>query len=158
MDCFALLKQDHDEVAELIKKCQHEGAKKGAADTFKKIARALAVHTKLEETLFYPRFREREEFKSLLKDAYKEHDKVDHILEAMAGMSPDDEQWSAKLEELEQCVAHHVKDEEKELFPKASTVLDKDGARELGEEMADEKKEMMKGGHGTKEVFQRLGL
>ena len=158
MDCFTLLKQDHDEVAQMIKQCQQEGAKKGAMGTFKKIARSLAVHTKLEEVLFYPRFKDEEEFKSLLSDAYKEHDKVDNILAEMASMEPGDEEWEAKLNELKQNIEHHVKDEEKEFFPKAQKVLGKDEAQELGEEMADEKKEMMKGAHGTKEVFQRLGL
>lgn len=158
MDCFTLLKQDHDEVEKMIKQCQQQGANKGAIDTFRKIARSLAVHSKLEETLFYPRFENEEELKSLLSDAYKEHDQVDKILAQMASMSPDDEQWEQKLTELKQCIEHHVKDEEKELFPKAKQVLGKDEAQELGDAMADEKKEMMKGQHGTKEVFERLGL
>lgn len=158
MDCFTLLKQDHDEVAKLIKKCEQEGAKKGAMDTFKKIARNVAVHTRLEETMFYPRFKNEDQLESLLSDAYKEHDQVDRILAEMAALTPDDEQWEQKLTELKECIEHHVKDEEKEFFPKAQKVLGKDGAQELGEAMADEKKEMMKGQHGTKEVFDRLGL
>lgn len=158
MDVFTLLKKDHDDVAQLMKKCQQEGEKKGATDTFKQLARMLAVHARLEETMFYPRFRDEPGFESLLEDAYREHDHVEELLEEMASMSPDDEQWAASLKELKQNVEHHVKDEEEKFFPKAQTVLGKDGAQDLGQEMADEKKEMMKGRHGTQEVFERLGL
>jgi len=159
MDCFTLLKQDHDEVRQLFKKCESQGAKEGAKKMFQELARNIAVHSKLEETLFYPRLENEKAVSDLIEEAYEEHHAVEELLAEMASMSPQDEAWAEKLEELKQNVEHHVKEEEGELFPKAAKIIDKDEAADLGQTMADEKKDMMKGSHGAaKEVFQRLGL
>lgn len=159
MDCFMLLKQDHDEVTELLQQCQAAAEENEGEEVFKTLARNIAVHAKAEETLFYPRLREWEELSALLEESYKEHQAVENLLEEMSQMSPDDEEWTAKLKELEQNIAHHVEEEEGQLFPKASKLMSKDEAVELGETLAEEKKEMMKGSNrAAKEVFTRLGL
>jgi hemerythrin-like domain-containing protein len=160
MDCFELLKQDHDEVTQLLKQCKEAGAdnKKGK-EAFKKLARSLAVHAKVEEILFYPKFQDEEELSSLIEEAYEEHHAVEEMLQEMAQMSPGDEEWESKLKELKQNIEHHVKEEEGELFPKASKLLSKEEVADLGEAIEDEKQEMLKGSHReAKEVFSRLGL
>ncbi|HEY8555563.1 MAG TPA: hemerythrin domain-containing protein [Burkholderiales bacterium] len=159
MDCFTLLKQDHDEVRQLFKQCESQGAKEGAKKVFQELARNLAVHAKLEEALFYPRLEDEKAVSDLVEEAYEEHEAVEELLAEMASMSPQDEAWAEKLEELKQNVEHHVKEEEGELFPKAAKIIDKDEAADLGETMAEEKKDMLKGSHGAaKDVFERLGL
>ena len=159
MDCFELLKQDHDEVDMLLKQCKEAGADKKGMEVFKKLARSLTVHAKVEEAVFYPKFREQEELSSLVEEAYEEHHAVEEMLEEMAQMSPGDEEWESKLKELKQNIEHHVKEEEQELFPKASKLISKEEAAELGETIAEEKKEMLKGkSKVAKEVFSRLGL
>jgi hemerythrin superfamily protein len=159
MDCFQLLKQDHDEVTQLLKQCKEAGTDKKAMEVFKKLARNLAVHAKLEETLFYPKFREDEELGALIEEAYDEHHEVEEMLAEMAQMSPEDEEWAENLKELKANIEHHVKEEEHELFPLAAKALSEEEATELGETIAEEKQEMMKGKHrAAKEVFSRLGL
>lgn len=159
MDCFELLKKDHDEVAQLMKKCQQAGADKKAMDIFKEIARNLAVHSKLEETRIYPKFRDDEELGDLVEEAFDEHQEIEETLEEMAQMSPSDEEWESKLQELKENIEHHVKEEESEFFPKAAKILGKDEASELGDMLIDEKMEMLAGKRPeAKEVFSRLGL
>lgn len=117
------------------------------------------MHAKLEEALFYPRLEDEKAVSDLVEEAYEEHEAVEELLAEMASMSPQDEAWAEKLEELKQNVEHHVKEEEGELFPKAAKIIDKDEAADLGETMAEEKKDMLKGSHGAaKDVFERLGL
>lgn len=159
MDCFTLLKQDHDEVTQLLKQCREASANGGGTEVFRTLARNIAVHSKLEETLFYPRFSDEEELSALIEESYDEHSGVEDLLEEMAEMSPDDEDWEATLEDLKEAIEHHVKEEEHQVFPKASKILSKEEAAELGETMAEEKKDMMRGAHrAAKEVFDRLGL
>lgn len=159
MDCFTLLKQDHDEVAQLLKQCQAAGAEDAGEEVFKTLARNVAVHAKVEETLFYPRFREEKEVRALIEESYGAHQEVEKLLEEMSQMSPGDEEWQSSLKELKTHIEQHVKEEEQQLFPKASKILSKEEAIELGETIAEEKKEMMQGkNRAAKEVFTRLGL
>jgi iron-sulfur cluster repair protein YtfE (RIC family) len=161
MDVFKLLKQDHAAVAELFKKLEEttERAVKTREKTFKELAKELTVHTKLEEEIFYPRLREEESLRELINEAYEEHHMADQLLEELAALATDDEQWEAKLTVLKEVIEHHVEEEEKELFPKAAKVVEKDEAAEMGQTIAEEKKGMMQGAHkGAKEVFARLGL
>lgn len=159
MDCFTLLKRDHDEVAKLLQQCQSEGEKNSAKETFKKAAREIAVHSKLEETLIYPRLKEFDELSEQIDEAYEEHGDVEDLLEEMAELSPGDEEWTSNLVELIDTVEHHVQEEENEVFPVAMKLIGEDQAEDLGNAIAQEKKEMMSGSHGAaKEVFARLGL
>lgn len=159
MDCFTLLKRDHDEVAKLLQQCQSEGEKKSAKETFKKVARELAVHSKLEETLLYPRLEKLDELSEQIEESYEEHGDIEDLLEEMANMSPGDEEWASNLVELIDNVEHHVQEEEQEVFPVAMKLIGEDQAADLGNTLAEEKKEMMSGSHGAaKEVFARLGL
>lgn len=161
MDAFKLLMQDHKEVRQLFKKIEDsgEGAIKTRQNTFKELARALAVHTKLEERIVYPRLSQMDELKETVNEGIEEHHVADTLLEEIAKMKPDDEQWIAKVTVLKEVVEHHVQEEEKELFPRATKLLEEDELSDMGETLADEKKEMLRGADpATKEVFQRLGL
>lgn len=161
MDVFKVLKQDHDEMKKLFKKLSEsgEGAVKTREKTFKELARELAVHTQLEEEIVYPRLREEESLRETINEGIEEHHVADQVLEELSGLAVDDEQWDAKLTVLKEAVEHHVEEEEKELFPKAAKVIDKDEAAEMGRTVAEEKRDMLKGKHkGAKEAFARLGL
>lgn len=161
MDVFKLLKQDHDEVAKLFKKLEEssERAVKTREKTFKELAKELTVHTQVEEEIFYPRLREEDSLRELINEAVEEHHVADQLLEELSGMATDDEQWEAKLKVLKEVIEHHVEEEEKELFPKAAKVIDKDESAEMGQTITEEKEEMLRGAHkGAKEMFARLGL
>lgn len=159
MDCFTLLTQDHDEVAKLLQQCQSEGEKKSAKETFKKVAREIAVHSKLEETLLYPRLKEFDELSEQIDESYEEHGEIEDLLEEMAELSPGDEEWISNLVELIDTVEHHVEEEEQEVFPVAMKLIGEDQAADLGNTIVQEKKEMMSGSNrAAKEVFARLGL
>ncbi|BAU48855.1 hemerythrin [Sulfurifustis variabilis] len=161
MDVFKLLKQDHAEVAKLFKKLEEssERAVKTREKTFKELAKELTVHTQVEEEIFYPRLREEESLREIINEAIEEHHVADTLLEEISAMPTDDEQWEAKLTVLKEVIEHHVEEEEKELFPKAEKLIDKDEAAEMAQTITEEKEGMMKGAHkGAKEMFARLGL
>lgn len=159
MDVFKLLKKDHQKVKELFERIEGTSGEKTRDKTFKELAADLAVHSKVEETIVYPRLQQFDELREMVAEAFEEHRVAEQLLEELAAMEQKDQQWDAKLTVLKEMIEHHVEEEEGELFPEAEELLGEDEAAEMGETVEQEKKEMMKGSHGAaKEVFQRLGL
>ena len=161
MDVFKLLEKDHEKVKGLFKKLVEtsDGAQKTRENLFKELATELTVHAKVEETIVYPRLKEVGELSEQIEEAVDEHHEAESLLEELAGMETTDKEWLAKLQELQEAVEHHVKEEEQQLFPEARDFIDDDEAMELAKTVEEEKKEMLKGSHGAaKEAFSRLGL
>ncbi len=97
MDVFELLKKDHQKVKSLFEKIEDTGGDKTKDKIFKELAQDLAVHSKVEETIVYPRFKEFEELSEMVAEAIEEHQVAEQLLEELAGMKEKGEQWDAKL-------------------------------------------------------------
>lgn len=143
-NAIAMLTADHREVEELFEQFEKltdraKARKKKIAD---QICTALTVHTQIEEEIFYPSVREEiGEAADLLDEAEVEHASAKDLVMQIQEMDPDDELYDAKVKVLSEQIAHHVEEEEKELFPKVKkSELDLDA---LGEEMAMRKDELM---------------
>jgi hemerythrin superfamily protein len=148
MDAIALLKADHREVENLFSKFESFGprALKGKQAVVEKIVRELSIHASIEETALYPAARDafskkgsREE-DGLVLEALEEHHIVKWTLEELDGMDPSAERYDAKVTVLAESVRHHIKEEEKDLFPKLAKALGKEQLAELGAVMQDLKK------------------
>ncbi len=141
MDAIRLLKADHKEVEGLFKELEDlsDNAKAGRKRIFEQIDRALTVHAKIEETIFYPAVKSRatrdKEAKQEVLEAYEEHSNVKAMLKKLEETEPSDETYKAKLQVLHELVKHHVKEEERELFSDAKDLLSREELEELGEEM-----------------------
>jgi hemerythrin superfamily protein len=140
-----LLKQDHREVEGLFKefeKLQEDGS--GAVEQV--IATActeLKIHDRLEAEVFYPAVREQadEELTDLLDEAEVEHTSVRNLIQTLEGMSAGDEKRNAHFTVLMEYVKHHVKEEEKEMFPMVKKLaLD---FEQLGQRLKERKAELM---------------
>ena len=146
-DAIALLKSDHREVAELFKEFEQlENADTDAVEpVIASACAALKIHDKLESEIFYPAIREQagdeKEIEDLLNEAEVEHDHVRELVQKIEGMGSDDVRRDAHFTVLVEYVKHHVKEEEKEMFPKLKK-LDIDFA-ELGRQMKARKSALM---------------
>lgn len=161
MDVFELLEKDHEKVKGLLAKlaATSDGAAKSREGLFKELATELALHSKAEEMIVYPRLKEFDELRDMVMEGIDEHQEAEQLLGELADLAKDDPQWGGKLKELTQALEHHVKEEEDELFPEARDLIDANELVELGVSVEQEKKEMRQGSHGAaKEVFDRLGL
>jgi hemerythrin superfamily protein len=143
-DAIALLIADHREVSEMFEQFEQLGDR---ATTSKeklkdKICKALIAHTTIEEEIFYPAVRAKiEEGEDLVDEAVVEHASAKDLIKQLQEMQPDDELYDAKVKVLGEQVEHHVKEEEKEMFPKVKkSGLD---LLALGQEMALRKQELM---------------
>ena len=143
-DAIKLLKTDHEKVRGLLG--QFENATGARREKLRgQIDRELKVHTQIEEEIFYPAYRDaarKKDDKKLYYEALEEHHVVDLVLPEMNdGSSP--EELKAKAKVLKELVEHHADEEEKEMFPRAKQVLDKDELRALGEQMQLRKETLM---------------
>lgn len=145
MDAIALLKQDHKTVEEMFKKFEGLGprAMKGRRDIADRIIRELSIHATIEEVIFYPAIREmagKDDVDDMVLEALEEHHVLKWTLKELEGMDPAHERFDAKVSVLMESVRHHVKEEEKELFPQVRKMFDRARLVELGEAMAQLKK------------------
>lgn len=83
---------------------------------------ALTVHAALEEELLYPAARDVIEDKGLIDEAEIEHESIHTLIDQLRSMSPDDDKYTARFTVLCEYVLHHVKEEEREMFPQLERV------------------------------------
>lgn len=143
-DAVAFLKQDHRTVEDLFKQFEEASDGRTRSSIMRKIAQALMVHTQIEEEIFYPAARQEMGDHDLLNEAKVEHDSVKRLIADIENMRPSDQLYKAKVTVLKEYVKHHVKEEERELFPEVKkTGLD---LQAMGEELASRHQELMRGG------------
>jgi hemerythrin superfamily protein len=139
-DAISLLKADHKKVKGLLDELEQttERAVKKREKLLAQIETELRVHTDIEETIFYPAFRDavqKKEDREMYFEALEEHHVVKMVIPEMKETDAGSEQFGAKAKVLKELVTHHAKEEEKEMFPEAKNVLDKDQLLALGEKM-----------------------
>jgi len=151
MDAIALLTRDHREVEQLFKQFEKltERATKSKEKIVQKLIRELAIHSAIEEMLFYPAVRTAalksnvrtlEEANDTVLESLEEHHIVKWTLSELEKMDASDERFDAKVKVLTESVRHHVEEEEEELFPKVRRLMKKEMLEELGERMEKAKK------------------
>jgi hemerythrin superfamily protein len=145
VDAVALLIADHKEVKQLFK--SYDALVDADAVTEEKEALAeeicamLTVHATVEEEIFYPAARENVEEQHLLDEAEVEHASAKDLIAQIRDMQPEEDLFDAKVKVLGEYIAHHVKEEEEELFPKVKrSKLD---LQALGGEMSVRKQQLM---------------
>src|SRR3569623_1574984 len=109
------------------------------------IGQALTIHAELEETFLYPRVfalaKKDDDEMDLVCEATVEHGTLRGLIADMNGKNPSDPMVKAHVAVLKEYVQHHVKEEEREFFPKVEAMdLDLDA---IGEEMATKKRELL---------------
>lgn len=145
-DALDLLKQDHRRVEGLFKEFEklHETDDREAADEIvEKACMELQIHDKLETEIFYPAVRDQaeEEDVDLLDEAEVEHDTVRELIQKIQDMGSGADKRHAHFTVLSEYVKHHVKEEEKEMFPKVKK-LDLD-LKDLAARMQELKTELV---------------
>lgn len=143
MNAIELLKEGHDKVDRLFQKVK---ATKEAEhkELFKQIKAELDAHTHIEETIFYPKMKEKDELKDIVLEGIEEHHQAKMFLRELAGLTEDSEKFEPKLKVLMEDITHHVQEEEGEMFPKVEKVFDTATLEDLGKQMKKEKESFQK--------------
>lgn len=139
-DAIALLKADHREVKAMFEeyeKIEGDPEKQALAE---RICAALTVHAQIEEEIFYPAAYDALEEDDLLDEAEVEHASAKDLIAQIQASSPAEPLYDAKVKVLGEYINHHVKEEEKELFPECRD-SDMD-LKALGERLKARKQEL----------------
>jgi hemerythrin superfamily protein len=143
-NAIAMLIADHDKVKKLFKAFEKEEDDAGKEKIAGEICTELKIHTRLEEEIFYPAAREAIDEEDLMDEAVVEHASAKDLISQIEAMGPDDELYDAKVTVLGEYVDHHVKEEQKQMFPKVRKA--KLDLEELGERMKARKEELLQSG------------
>jgi hemerythrin superfamily protein len=132
-DAVSVLKAQHRQVERLFERVQSSEDSQARKALLREIAQLLAVHTRIEEEIFYPAVRSlgTDELETLVDEALEEHHVVDLVLAELPRVHPGDDRFAAKMTVLAELVEHHVKEEEREMFRHAQA-LGTDRLKELG--------------------------
>ena len=145
MDAITMLKTDHDELKQLLKRLEATSASNGGAKTreqlFATIKGELTVHEIIEEEIFYPELKAHPKAKDMVLEGYEEHHVVDEIMTELEDTPVDDETWGAKASVMKENLEHHIEEEEGEMFDTARSVFDKAELEDLGARMEARKVE-----------------
>ncbi|NYT69086.1 hemerythrin domain-containing protein [Pusillimonas noertemannii] len=142
-DVLSLLLDDHKKAKKLFKDFESEKSDAAKEEIASEVCMELTAHTTIEEEIFYPFLRKQspDAFADLLDEALVEHASAKALISQIQKMSMKDELYEAKVKVLGEYVAHHVKEEEEELFPKV--ISKKIELREILAQMTERKNELL---------------
>jgi hemerythrin superfamily protein len=146
MDVLDLLTADHNRVRghfERFREAEEARDTATMTEVASKITEDLTVHTSVEEEIFYPWARTvSDEVAEVVDEGIEEHHVVKVLLEELAGLSPDADEWTAKMKVLIENVEHHAEEEESEMFPKIRSGSAVEDREAQGQEIDARKREL----------------
>ena len=118
-DAIALLKADHKEVDKMFKAFEKTDDDSEKQELALQICKALTVHAQIEEEIFYPAAYDAldADGDDLLDEAQVEHASAKALIAEIEAMTVGEPLFDAKVKVLGEYIAHHVEEEESELFP-----------------------------------------
>jgi hemerythrin superfamily protein len=149
MNAIELLKDDHKTVRKLLTDLGEttKRAAKTRTELLARVAKEIEVHTKIEEEIFYPAFKDAAgegDDEAMYFEALEEHHAAgDLVLPDLLATDVTSDKFSGRAKVLKEMIEHHAGEEEKEMFPKARELLGNEMLRELGQRMEARKAELM---------------
>lgn len=134
MNALEMLKSDHEKIAGFFEQLQETDDLAQRHDLIERIRDELIVHSRVEETAFYPEFRNRSGFEEMIEDCRQEHQEFRDLLTEIDA-SNDEDELNQFLDELQESFDQHVDFEEGELFPKIEELLDEQNLIQLGDKL-----------------------
>jgi hemerythrin superfamily protein len=134
VDALQLLESQHRAVEKLFQSIPVGGDAKDVQPTVLQIVDKLTMHTVLEERHFYPAVRAGDT-EDLIDDAFEDHREMKELCLQLLDLQPDDDGYSAQVDELQGIVEEHVSIEESELFPLVRDLLSASELEDLGQQM-----------------------
>ncbi len=110
------LLKDHDLVRKLAGVYRNTADKDVKKQAAKQLLQALHTHSRLEESVFYPRVRDVDP--AMIAHFEEEHLKADDLVATLQGMTLDEPHADRLVHQLIELGLGHIEQEEKEFFPK----------------------------------------
>ena len=137
MKATQLLMVDHEEVMTMLDTLLSRNLVCGDLNStdaalFLRVREALELHTKIGESVLYPRLNSFPETKQLTEESHLELADVKQLL---SEMEPGVSSWDDQIIALRRKVQDHADEEEEKLFPEAERLLGEEELVRLGEEI-----------------------
>ena len=124
-ELLAQLKEDHQRVKKAYAKYRRLDGDEDA-DTrealVQQVLDELTLHAQLEETLLYPAAREAMEDTDQIDEAVVEHEMLHVLIDQLRALEAGGNEQRARFTVLCEYTLHHVKEEEREMFPQLMKV------------------------------------
>jgi len=138
---------DHEQVMAMLNTLANGDLEATGVASFWKIKDALELHSEIEKRIFYPALQSFAETSSLIEQSYGENQELTDLL---AEMSPAESMWDDQVSKLRDLVTKHADKEERELFPRAESLLGEKELVRMGEEAQKLKSEQPRTGSSTR--------
>ena len=154
MEATKLLKRDHTRVKTLFDKYEKQGdrALQTKQEIFEQLHAELDVHSRIEEEIFYPFVKgiRSSELEEMVAESVEEHIVIKRLLSELKSLSPDVEEFDAKMSVLKENVLHHAEEEEEQkMFPLVVQNASLEERDRIGLEMEARKETLEKGWSGV---------
>jgi hemerythrin-like domain-containing protein len=144
LDIYSLIKQDHQRVTDLFGLLDAiEIAAAERTRLFRTLRQALTVHKEAEENTFYAALSDVPEISDRIEESLEEHVDIEELLEELADLDSESDEFIAQLRELKEEVEHHVDEEENVIFPLARELLTVAEAERIAHAMEEERSRLM---------------
>lgn len=117
-DILDTLREEHDEVQELLQRLVQSDDARDRKGLLNKIKQALAPHTKAEEMTVYDAVAALKREKARIDGAegYTEHALASATLKQLGTLAPNSPEFKANAKVLKELVDHHVEEEERNIW------------------------------------------
>jgi len=147
MDVIQIVKKDHDRVEELFSRFRGGGGLTGLVKrvtgnvparqrrtAVERICHELDIHARLEEAILYPAAQATGdgELARLIDESLREHARVKEMVRELRTGKHEGEELDNRVNALEECVSHHVNEEEGEMLPRVEEVMSPEQRADLG--------------------------
>jgi hypothetical protein len=133
-----LLTEDHEKVKGLFEKFEKAKSDDEKEEIADQVDLELRVHSMIEEEILYPAFKDIDA--DTTAEGFEEHGVVEQLLNELATMDLEEDQFEAKFKVMKENVEHHIEEEETSMFPKCPQIPNYD---QIGMKLAQRKKELM---------------
>lgn len=140
MKATDLLEEQHRAVEALFAKIEA-----GEPEALKDLASALAAHMVIEHEFFYPAARDVD--LDAVFEAFEEHSIAEVALKRALSTDPEEDVFDARVKVLKELIAHHVEEEEDELFPAVEAKIDAAVLESLGAKMEARFEQVLRQGY-----------
>ena len=118
-DATTLLTADHKRINGLFAEYEKSRSNVKKKAIVAQLCTELAVHTQIEEEIFYPAIQAALKEKQLIPEALIEHAVLKSLINQVENREPDGDMFDARIKVLSEYVKHHVREEHANIFPKA---------------------------------------
>ena len=122
-DAVDLLDADHKAVKKMFIEfgalCEDAAPAAAKQALAQHICQALAVHSQLEEELFYPAVRKAIVDDAVMDEALQEHAAAKEVMARIESMKPTNPAYDATVQQLGKLIDQHVMEEREQIFLKA---------------------------------------